>query len=85
MSAFQDVNPEQLATLLCNYRQALEHDLTSGEESQPNLPSDRTSAEERRLMIAATRLALMELACKGSESSPRRKYYAQPGEAEWGC
>jgi len=85
MSIFQDVNAEQLANLLCNYREALAHDVASENETQPNPSSDRTSTEERRLMVAATRLALMELASRSVGSTPKRKYYAQPGEAEWGC
>jgi hypothetical protein len=34
-------------------------------------------------MIAAARLALLELGAHDQEDS--RKYFAKPGEAEWGC
>jgi hypothetical protein len=34
-------------------------------------------------MVAAARLALLELSSTPVEA-PRRKYYATPGEAEWG-
>ncbi len=46
---------------------------------------DRTPQSERKLMIAAAKLALLELSATPEAPSPRRKYYAQPGEADWGC
>jgi len=36
-------------------------------------------------MVAAARLALLELANAPAQPSATRKYYAKPGEAEWGC
>jgi hypothetical protein len=36
-------------------------------------------------MVAAARLTLLELAVPPAQPSPSRKYYATPGEAEWGC
>jgi len=38
---------------------------------------------ERKLMVAAARLALLELAATSRES--KRQYFAKPGEADWGC
>ena len=35
-------------------------------------------------MVSAARLALIELAAT-PVSKPNRKYFAVPGEAEWGC
>ena len=46
---------------------------------------DRTPQSERKLMIAAAKLALLELSTTPEDPRPRRKYYAQPGEADWGC
>jgi hypothetical protein len=37
------------------------------------------------LMVAAARLALLELATTPARPARIRKYYAKPGEAEWGC
>lgn len=85
MSTLQEVNAEQLANLLCNYREALAHDVESGDQPQSDPSSDRASAEERRLMVAAMRLALLELASRNVDPTPKRKYYAEPGEADWGC
>lgn len=36
-------------------------------------------------MVAAARLALLELDSIANERQESRQYFAQPGEAEWGC
>jgi hypothetical protein len=36
-------------------------------------------------MIAAARLALLELGGIDQQQEDSRKYFAKPGEAEWGC
>jgi hypothetical protein len=36
-------------------------------------------------MVAAARLALLELESSAYDGAKSRKYFAQPGEAEWGC
>jgi hypothetical protein len=38
-------------------------------------------------MVAAARLAIMEMEMDTNSrlEDERRKYYAKPGEAEWGC
>lgn len=85
MLTIQDVNAETLANLLCNYRQALSQGSSDGHESQGDQPSELPSQNERKLMVAAVRLALLELAAPSFAEEPRRKYYAPPGEADWGC
>jgi len=42
-------------------------------------------AEERNRMVAAARLALLELETTGRMEDDSRRYFAKPGEAEWGC
>ena len=85
MSTIQDVSAEQLAKLFHHYREALVHD-SDGHGIKPEHSSwDRTPHNERKLMVAAARLALLELATTPAQSNHDRKYYAQPGEAEWGC
>jgi hypothetical protein len=85
MSTIQDVSAEQLAKLFHHYREALAHGC-EGYGSEENLSSwDRATQHERKLMVAAARLALLELATTSMESKPSRKYFAKPGEAEWGC
>ena len=81
MTMFQEINPEQLARLLHHYHEALAPDAEKA--ANDNYPSwENTPHPERRRLIAAARLALLELA-RPSSREPR-KYYATPGEAEWG-
>lgn len=83
MSTIQDVSAEQLAKVFHHYWEALSHNGDTKEEKSSTW--DRTSHSERKLMVAAARLALLELTTTAVESRPDRKYYAKPGEAEWGC
>jgi hypothetical protein len=41
--------------------------------------------QEKSRLVAAARLALLELESMTSDKQKSRQYYAQPGEAEWGC
>jgi len=85
MSTIQDVSAEHLAKLFHHYREALAHDF-NGKGSEEASPSwDQTTQQERKLMVAAARLALLELAATSSADDPSRKYFAKPGEADWGC
>jgi hypothetical protein len=36
-------------------------------------------------MVAAARLAILEVASTTKEVEDSRRYFAKPGEAEWGC
>ena len=83
MQAIQDVNAEQLARLFHHYREALAEDYDSAGQTSNSWV--RTPQSERKLMVAAARLALLELSTAPEPPSSQRKYYAQPGEAEWGC
>lgn len=86
MWSIEDVSAEELAKLFHHYRGALAHDFDcagSGEDSASSW--DRTPQQERKLMVAAARLALLELATASSRASESRPYFAKPGEADWGC
>lgn len=85
MLTIQDVSAEQLARLFHHYREALAHECDGRGIKEESSPWDRTSQNERKLMVAAARLALLELATTPAQTSPSRKYYAKPGEADWGC
>jgi hypothetical protein len=85
MSAIQNVSAEQLAKLFHHYREALAHNGNNHGIKEESASWDRASQNERRLMVAAARLALIELSTPPEEPSPSRKYYAKPGEADWGC
>jgi hypothetical protein len=85
MSSLQDVSAEQLAKVFHHYREALAHDYDCKGSEQASSCWDRTPVNERRLLVAAAQLALQELRAAASEEDPNRKYFAKPGEAEWGC
>jgi hypothetical protein len=85
MSTIQDCSAEQLAKLFHHYREALEHNGEGHGIKQESLSWERTPQDERRRMVAAARLALLELAATPAQPNSNRKYYAEPGEAEWGC
>jgi hypothetical protein len=85
MSSIQDVSAEQLAKLFQHYHEALAHDYDCKDDEKKSSTWDRTPSHERKLMIAAARLALQELAATAVPDHPSRKYFAKPGEADWGC
>ena len=83
--SIQDVSAETLAKLFHHYREVLAHDFDCNHDQQKTSSWDRTPSNERKLMVAAARLALEELAATSSPDHPSRKYFAKPGEADWGC
>jgi len=80
--SIHEVSAEQLAELFHHYHQALAPDFgcrgTADAEAWEEMPQ-----KEKNRLIAAARLAVLELATSGAEDS--RRYFAKPGEAEWGC
>jgi hypothetical protein len=44
-----------------------------------------SSSDDDRRMVAAARLAILELETNAKMERNARKYFAKPGEAEWGC
>ncbi len=80
-----DVAPERLAELFHHYLHALLPDL-EGKAAAPKR-GDWTAvpAKEKSRLVAAARLALLELESGTSEQGESRRYFARPGEAEWGC
>lgn len=80
--SIQEVSAEDLARLFHHYQEALAHDNGC---SNDDSCWDETPREERQLMVAAARLALLELAANSAQENENRKYFAKPGEADWGC
>jgi hypothetical protein len=78
------VAPEQLAELFHHYRQALAPEV-SGKGSEGGASWEQASQSEKKRWVAAARLALLELQSVTNNRSESRQYFAQPGEAEWGC
>jgi hypothetical protein len=83
--SIQDVSAEQLAKLFHHYREALARDFDCRRTEEATSSWDKTPDQERKLMVAAARLALMEIATTSSPEYVSRKYFAKPGEADWGC
>lgn len=84
MSTLQDVNAEQLAKVFHHYHEALAHDCDE-HTGEGTSSWERASQSERKLMVAAAQLTLLELSTTPASTRPSRKYYAKHGEADWGC
>ena len=80
-----EVAPERLAELFYHYyHQALTPEL-SGKGSEGRNSWKEVAPQEKNRFVAAARLALLELESMTSDEAKSRQYFAQPGEAEWGC
>jgi hypothetical protein len=82
--SIQEVAPEQLAQLFDRYHQALAPYFHCSEKASPE-SWDRIPAQEKSRLVAAARLALLELSAMADEQEASRRYFAKPGAAEWGC
>ena len=80
-----ELSPEELARVFFHYHEALGPDF--GEPNRPPHSWDEASQKEQRRMIAAARLALLEIqsAEHKREDEDRSRYFAPCGTAEWGC
>jgi hypothetical protein len=79
-----EIAPERLAELFHHYHQALTPE-PSGKGSEGGGSWKEVSPQEKNRLVAAARLALLELESMTSDRARSRQYFAQPGEAEWGC
>ena len=59
------------------------HALTS--ESQHDSKRSASAENNDNHLVAAARLAILELETNAKMERSARKYFAKPGEAEWGC
>ncbi len=85
--SIQDVSAEQFAELFHHYHEALAPDFNCNseqrDESWHGIPDN-----QRRRLIAAVRLALLDVGSATSDApseADSARYFAKPGEAEWGC
>jgi hypothetical protein len=91
--SIEEVSPEQFEELFHHYHQALRpevgHAAKFSTETWEHVPP-----QERNRLVAAARLALLELNSRVGEQrvgervgeqKQSRRYFAKPGEAEWGC
>jgi hypothetical protein len=79
-----EVAPERLAELFHHYQQALTPEISNKGSEGGGDWNDVPQREKSRL-VAAARLALLELDSVTHERPNPRPYFTQPGEAEWGC
>ena len=79
----QEVFVQQFAKLFHHYQEALAPEAESGTKAQVAWSS--VPPDERNRMVAAARLAILELETNTRMENDSRKYFAKPGEAEWGC
>jgi hypothetical protein len=82
--SIQEVSAERFAQLFHQYQQALSNDCNGSQAGGHKEAWADVPAPEKNLMITAARLALLEVELMPSERQSRR-YFAKPGEAEWGC
>jgi hypothetical protein len=84
LMSIQEVSTERFAQLFHHYHQALADD--SGNQSNLRTKDawENVPPSEKSRLIAATRLALLEVELVPGERQYQR-YFAKPGEAEWGC
>lgn len=82
--SIEEVSAEQFAELFHHYHQALRpevgHAAKLSTETWEHVPP-----QERNRLVAAARLALLELNSRAGERKEPKRYFAKPGEAEWGC
>ncbi len=79
-----EVAPERLAEIFHHYQQALMPEV-AGKGSEGRGTWKEVPQKEKSRLVAAARLALLELESMVNDHAPARQYFAQPGEAEWGC
>jgi hypothetical protein len=82
--SIQEISAEKLAELFHRYHQALGPDFGCATKSAPQSWNELPQQEKSRV-VAAARLALLEIAATAREREDSRPYFAKPGEAEWGC
>ena len=82
--SIQEVSAERFAQLFHHYHQVLADDSGSTSNLRTKDAWEHVPPMERSKLIAAARLALLEVELVPSERQSRR-YFAKPGEVEWGC
>jgi hypothetical protein len=82
--SIEEVSAEQLAELFHHYDQALRAD--HNHMSKPDAEAwKQMPHQERSRLVAVARLALLELTSSVGKLEDAKRYFAKPGEAEWGC
>jgi hypothetical protein len=82
--SIEEVSAERFAQLFHHYHQVLGDGSGSAARLRTCEEWANVPPSEKNRLIAACRLALLEVEVVPSDSQSRR-YFARPGEAEWGC
>jgi len=77
----EEVSPEQSPEFFRYYHRALE---VLNEESKGASWTKIAKLQPNRL-VAAAHLTIFGLNSNENESAESRRYFAKPGEADWGC
>jgi hypothetical protein len=77
----KELAPERLAEFFHHYNRALE---VFGKAGESDSWQERAESEKNPSEAAAC-LILLQLDLTKDESENSRRYFAKPGEAEWGC
>jgi len=83
--SIQEVSAEELAKLFHHYEGALSEDFHGLRKEDASLSWEQVPQNKRELMVAAARLTLLELRAPAEKEPVARRYFAKPGEANWGC
>jgi len=76
----QEVFVRQLARWFHHYQEN-----STPEPKRGSASWNTVSADQRHRLLAAARLAILELETSSHLQDNSRRYFAKPGEAEWGC
>jgi len=82
--SIQEVSAERLAELFYHYHQSLGADCGAGSDGHSE-SWNAVSPQEKHRQVTAARLALLNLQASSEATNQPRRYFATPGEAEWGC
>jgi hypothetical protein len=80
--SLQEKFVQDFERLLVQYQQALSTDDDQALPKTSRFPENPSQTERKRL-VSAARLALLDL--ESREQGDSAKWYARPGEADWGC
>jgi len=83
--SIEDVSAEKLAELFHHHHQTLGSHHNGGTTEVDAEGWEQMPQQERSRLVAAARLTLLELTSPVGKEEHGRRYFAKPGEAEWGC
>jgi len=83
--SIQEVSAEELARLFHHYAGAIFEDFHGPRKEDASLSWEQVPQNKRELMVAAAHLTLLELGASAEKEPVDRRYFAKPGEANWGC